>query len=55
MNSVQRHLTRFPKARRETIEFLNKRDQTLQQLKAEISATRRRKFFERLLYWMWRR
>jgi len=55
MNSTQRHLARFPHARKSTLEILTKRDATTERLKAEIAAARRRKLFARLLSWVWRR
>lgn len=55
MNSAQRHLTRFPHARKSTLETLSQRDATTERLKAEIAAARRKKFFARILSWVWRR
>lgn len=54
MNSAHRHLTRFPHARKSTLETLSKRDQTTERLKKEIAASRRRKVLS-WLTWIWRR
>jgi hypothetical protein len=55
--SIESHLKRYPNARTSTVAYLIERDRMIQQLRKEVQAEARRKFFKRLASWpkwVWR-
>ncbi len=58
MNTVQKHVIRYPKARATTLSHLIMRDERTQQLKKELAAEKRERnkltVLRRTLFWLGR-
>lgn len=54
-DAIRKHLLKYPHARSTSLAYQQMKAEKTAQLQAEIAAARRRKFFARLLSWIWRR
>ena len=54
-DAIRKHLLKYPHARSTTLAYQQMKAERTAQLQAEIAAARRKRFFSRILSWVWRR